>query len=166
MTFADIADGDSIFLDANTLIYHFTMHALFGQACTDVLERIDRQEIDGFTSAHLLGEMAHRMMTIEASQRFGWPFQGIVYRLQQHPNEVRQLTQFQQAVDEVLASRIQVLPITPNLMSAAAMVSRQTGLLSNDALIAACMQGHGLTHLASNDVDFDRVGGITRYAPA
>ena len=31
--------------------------------------------------------------------------------------------------------------------------------------IAAVMQGYGLTHLASNDTDFDRVLGITRYAP-
>jgi hypothetical protein len=27
------------------------------------------------------------------------------------------------------------------------------------------MQAHGLTHLASNDPDFDRVLGLTRYAP-
>ncbi len=30
----------------------------------------------------------------------------------------------------------------------------------------AVMQAHGLTHLASHDGDFDRVPGLTRYAPA
>jgi predicted nucleic acid-binding protein len=44
-------------------------------------------------------------------------------------------------------------------------VSRQTGLLSNDALIVAVMRANGLTKLASEDADFDRVPGITRYAP-
>lgn len=34
-----------------------------------------------------------------------------------------------------------------------------------DALIVAVMQHHCLTNLASNDADFDRVSGITRYAP-
>jgi predicted nucleic acid-binding protein len=38
--------------------------------------------------------------------------------------------------------------------------------LTNDALIVAVMQAHGLTNLASHDADFDRVPGITRYAPA
>ena len=47
----------------------------------------------------------------------------------------------------------------------AAEFSRQHGLLTNDALIAAIMHDHGLIHLASNDPDFDRVPGITRYAP-
>jgi hypothetical protein len=30
----------------------------------------------------------------------------------------------------------------------------------------AMMRDHGLISLASNDSDFDRVPGITRYAPA
>lgn len=70
MTFADIPAGASVFLDANTLIYHFTAHPAFGQACTDLVERVDRREIRGFTSTHLLSELAHRMMTIEACQTF------------------------------------------------------------------------------------------------
>ena len=35
-----------------------------------------------------------------------------------------------------------------------------------DALSVALMQAHSLTKLASDDADFDRVPGITRYAPA
>ena len=49
-------------------------------------------------------------------------------------------------------------------MQAAVALARQFGLLINDAVIVAVMQAHGLTNLASNDSDFDRVPGITRYA--
>ena len=45
-------------------------------------------------------------------------------------------------------------------------LSQQIGLLTNDALIVAVMRANGLTKIASNDADFDRVPGITRYAPA
>ena len=34
MTFANIPAGTAIFLDANTLIYHFTNEPQFGSACT------------------------------------------------------------------------------------------------------------------------------------
>jgi predicted nucleic acid-binding protein len=51
------------------------------------------------------------------------------------------------------------------LIAAAASSSRQTGLLSNDALIVAVMQANGLTRLASSDRDFDRIPGLTRYEP-
>jgi predicted nucleic acid-binding protein len=37
--------------------------------------------------------------------------------------------------------------------------------LTNDALIVVVMHDNGLTTLASLDADFDRVPGITRYAP-
>jgi predicted nucleic acid-binding protein len=44
------------------------------------------------------------------------------------------------------------------------VVSQQTGLLSNDALIAGIMQANGLARLASSDPDFDRVSWLTWYA--
>jgi predicted nucleic acid-binding protein len=58
-----------------------------------------------------------------------------------------------------------VLTIPAALVATAAAVSQQTGLLSDDALIVAVMRHYGLANLASHDADFDRVPGITRYAP-
>jgi len=51
------------------------------------------------------------------------------------------------------------------LIADGARLSRQTGLLSNDALIAAVMHANGLTKIATSDQDFDRVPGLTRYEP-
>jgi predicted nucleic acid-binding protein len=104
-------------------------------------------------------------MTIEASTLFGWPFQGIAYRLQKFPAQLQKLAAFRQAVETVLNSKIKILSIQPSLVLTAAALSQQTGLLSNDALIVAVMQASGLTNLASNDADFDRVPGINRYPP-
>ena len=166
MTFADIPPGASVFVDANTLVYHFLPEPRLGAACADLLERFWRQELVGFTSAHVLSNVAHRIMTLEAIERFGWPTSGIAQRLQRHADEVRQLTRFRQAIDEVAAFGIQVLPITATQVSAAAAISQQHGLLSGDALVVAVMREHGLVCLASHDADFDRVPGLTRYAPA
>lgn len=38
--------------------------------------------------------------------------------------------------------------------------------LDANALIVSMMEAHRLTQLASHDTDFDRVPGVTRYAPA
>jgi hypothetical protein len=35
MTFADLVAGDAVFVDANTLTYHFQPHPVWGPACTD-----------------------------------------------------------------------------------------------------------------------------------
>ena len=60
---------------------------------------------------------------------------------------------------------VQILTIPADMVEKAAGLSQQFGLLSNDALIVAVMQANGLTKLASADTDFDRVSGLTRYAP-
>jgi predicted nucleic acid-binding protein len=166
MTFDLLALGAAVFLDANTLTYYFEPHPVYGTACRRLLERIERQELTGFTATHVLGELAHRLMTLEAMAAQGWPQAGIANRLRRHPAVVQTLTRFRQAVESLLNSRVQVLTVTPAMHVTAAILSQQTGLLTNDALIVAVMQHHGLTNLASNDADFDRIPSIARYAPA
>lgn len=165
MTFANIQSGAAIFIDANIWVYHLTGQPGLGASCAELLKRIEQQDISGFTSTHILTEVAHRLMLIEASTAFGWPLPGTLKRLQQHPNELQKLVQFRLALEDILRTSVQILAIAPRLLVSAAAVSQQTGLLSNDALLVAIMQANGLTDLASHDVDFDRVPAITRYAP-
>jgi predicted nucleic acid-binding protein len=165
MTFADLVAGDALFVDANTFLYHSSPDPVLGPPCAQLLQRIENQELLGFTSLHLLGEVAHKMMTLEASARFGWPLAGMANRLRRHPAQVQQLTAFRLATDRLLHSRVQILPVTVPQFATALAISQQTGLLTNDALSVAIMQAHGLTRLASHDADFDRVPGLTRYAP-
>ncbi|HVC93145.1 MAG TPA: type II toxin-antitoxin system VapC family toxin [Pirellulales bacterium] len=166
MTFTDFLAGQAVFLDANTLVYHFQPHPLFGPACNQLVARIEQGELQGFTSTHILTEVAHRLMMIEASTLPGWGPASVKRRLQQQPSAIQNLKQFPKAIESVLNSNIQILTIAPSLVLAAAAISQASGLLSNDAMIVALMQSNGLTSLASHDADFDRVSGIIRYAPA
>jgi predicted nucleic acid-binding protein len=165
MTFTDLPAGAAVFVDANTLVYRFSLHPQFGPACTDLLERIDRQEITGYTSTHVLSEAAHRLMTLEAITLFGWAPANIGNRLRTHPAEVSKLSSFRSAVESVVQSKLQILTVILPMLVAAVALSQQIGLLTNDGLVVAVMQAHGLTNLASLDADFDRVPGLTRYAP-
>jgi predicted nucleic acid-binding protein len=65
MTFALIPPGAAIFLDANSLVYHFTNHPRYGAACTQLVKRVEKQHLHGFTSSHVLTDVAHRLMTLE-----------------------------------------------------------------------------------------------------
>jgi len=165
MTFAQIPAAAAVFLDANTLVYHFTNHPTFGPACTQLVKRIEHQHLAGSISTHVLSEIAHRLMTLEAIDRFGWPPAGIAARLRKHHIEIPKLTLHVQAVAQIPLLGIQTVAITPPLVEAATLVSQQYEQLMGDALVVAVMQAHGLTHLASNDADFDRVPGLTRYTP-
>ncbi len=158
----ELPAGDRVFVDANMLVFHFAQHPQFGPGCSAFRERIEREELLAFASADVLSDLAHRLMTIEAVERFGWPVARISQRLRQHAAEIQKLTLFRQAVEAVAQSGLQLLPVTPQQVLAVAAISREFGLLSGDALIVAVMGEHGLAKRASYDADFDRVSGLSR----
>jgi predicted nucleic acid-binding protein len=166
MTLAQLRTGESVFVDANIFVFHFAPDPTLQAGCSQLLSRIEAQDLTGITSTPVLSEVAHRLMTTEARQRFGWSGGKVTARLKQNPAVCQNMTGFRTAIENILQSRVQVLTVAPPLLGTAAALSQQHGLLANDALIVAVMQQHGLTNLASADSDFDRVPGMTRYAPA
>jgi predicted nucleic acid-binding protein len=165
MRLADVPSGDAVFVDANIFIFAFRPDPVLGPPCNGLLQRIENGDLRGFTSAHVVSEMAHRLMSDEAIQRFGWQPAGIARRLRTHPAQIASLTQHRSAIDQLSLIGVRILTVTGPQVSLAADLSCRHGLLTSDALVVAIMQQHGLLALASHDADFDRVPGITRYAP-
>ena len=116
-TFADLNAGEAIFLDANPFVHHFVSFRQLSAVCSQLLQRWKNQEALPWMFTHVLTEMAHGIRTIEAIGAVQWPMSGIVRRLRKHPARVQQLAGFQQAVDPVLQSRIQVLTIPVPLIA-------------------------------------------------
>ena len=117
MTFDAIPAGLPVFLDANCLIYEATADPTYGPACKRLLERIENKEFPAYTSAHVLAETAHRLMTIEAAILFSRPLTGMVNWLRRHPAEVQRLTRHRLALDALAAIPLTILPVTGALVS-------------------------------------------------
>jgi predicted nucleic acid-binding protein len=116
MTFADLVAGDSVFVDANTLIYHCSIDPVFGAACTNLLDRIGRAEVAAFTSTHVLLEVSHRLMTLEVARHLG-KFQGSMAKfLKSHLDEIQRLTGFRQAIEDLCIGQLQILTISPAMV--------------------------------------------------
>lgn len=90
MTFNQIPGKVAVFIDANILVYYFTPDPIYGPACQLLMERIYKwQDFIAYTSTHVLGEMAHQLMIMEAARVLGWPLPGITRRLRQNPAEIQ-----------------------------------------------------------------------------
>ena len=87
MIYPDVPAGTTLFVDAGPFIHHFEPNAVCGPASTDMLERIENQDISAVTTTHILSEVAHRLMTLEAMQAYGWKAAGIAPKLRNHPND-------------------------------------------------------------------------------
>jgi predicted nucleic acid-binding protein len=157
--------GESCFVDANILGYACIEFVPFTARCRAFLERVAGGEVTAFTSAGALADALFKTMIIEASRRFVPPGTKPLAFLQRHPDVIGQLSHYAAAAEGLATLPLQLLPVDWSAIRACARVSTQHRLLTNDAMIVALMQRHGLTHLATNDDDFDAVPGIRAWKP-
>lgn len=104
-------------------------------------------------------------MTSLAAVQYNLARTNIVGWLKNHPDRIKTLSGLTQSATMLSTLPITILPSQTALLTAAATIGQAHGLLTADSMIVALMQQHGITHLATNDDDFDRVSGITVWKP-
>ena len=158
----DIASGGRLYIDANIFIYHFSYES---DECGALLERCDRREINAYTGTHVLLEVAHRIMTIEAVDK-GLVTPGNVPRkLRRRPELVSQLQGHSAAIRYILDMNIEILQIDAGILEASANLRARTGFLVNDSVSLAMMQRRRIPAIATNDRDFQRAAWLEVHIP-
>ena len=155
--------GTRIFLDANIFVYHFTG---VSPQCTAALARCEGSDLLGVTSVHVLAEVTHRLMAIEAARKGLVTTGNVAAKLREHPEIVRGLTDYQTNLEALLTIGIEALSMEADDLVASGTVRRTTGLLTNDSLIVAMLRRERLRALATTDNDFHRVPDLRVYVPS
>src|SRR5438128_4692925 len=98
MDLNDLPDGAPIFIDANIFIYHFTGISI---ECRVMLERSERKNIRSATGTHIILEVLHRLMMIEAlSKSLITPGQP-AKKLKRNLDAIRLLRDYNRCVTEI-----------------------------------------------------------------
>jgi predicted nucleic acid-binding protein len=161
----DAPDGTHCFIDATIL--HYALIPTFDASpfCLAFLDRAIAGHLSLSVSLQVLGDVLHKAMTSEAARLTGRDQNKMVGYLKRHPEVIGQLVEWPLALQRLEVVPMQILPTSIDLFYEVTKIAQTHGLLTNDALIVALMQRHGITHLATNDDDFDRVPGITVWKP-
>jgi predicted nucleic acid-binding protein len=162
MKLEDLPDGTTIFVDANILIYHFSGVSL---ECQAFLQRCESRQVAASTGVHIVLEVMHRLMMLEALQKGlitgGQPAR----KLKEQPKIVKVLQAYNQSVQQIPRLNIRVRAITSAVVRASEAIRVQAGLMSNDSVTVALMRQMGLTAIATVDADFNNVSGLHVYQP-
>lgn len=162
---SDTPTGTHCFVDANIFYYHLVNTPPLSDDCSDFLKRLERRDVIGSTSTVSIAEATHKVMLADAVSTHGLDRKGLVARLKRKPQLPAALSKHHAVISTVRSLNIQIELVTPDLLEIAAGLSTELCLLTNDALTIATMKKLGLTDLATNDDDFDRVEGITVWKP-
>jgi predicted nucleic acid-binding protein len=162
MKLEDLPDGARIFVDANILIYHFSGISV---ECRAFLQRCESKQVDAFTGVHILLEVTHRLMVLEALHKGlitgGQPAR----KLKEQPAIIKSLHEYNRSVQQIPRMGIHVRPLTSALVAASEAIRVQEGLMTNDSVTVALMRKMGLTDVATFDADLDHVSHLRVYQP-
>lgn len=162
MQLEDVPNGEQIFVDATILIYHFSG---ISPACRTFLQRCESKQVEALTGVHILLEVAHRLMMLEALRKGLISGGQLARKLKEQPEIVKSLREYNRSIRQVPRLGIHVRAITSAIVRASEAVRVQEGLLSNDSITVALMRRLGLTAVATYDADLERVASLQIYQP-
>ena len=162
MTFSEIVPDTKLYIDANIFVYASNGAS---RECRELIDRCDRREINAYTGIHVLLEVAHRIMTIEAVEKGLVTPGNIPRKLRRRPELVSQLQDHSAAIRFILEMSIEILQVDDEILEMSADLRAQTGFLVNDSVSLAMMQRRRIRAIATNDRDFQRVNWLEVHLP-
>ena len=154
---------EEIFIGANIFLYSAFKHPVFGNKCKNFLIRIEKEEIKGYTSDFVLNEIFHKLMIAEIVKKFGIAAKQVVRFVKKKPEVIAELETVWTEMEIIKGFNISILngSLFPDFIK----ISKMYWLMATDAFHVATMKKHGITNIATNDPDFERVNGTKVWKP-
>lgn len=162
MTLNEIADGQSIIIDANIFVYHFTG---ISKECSNFLWRCEAGLLNAFTTVGVAMEVLHRLMMIEAVSKGLVSPGNVAKKLKEKPDLVKKLSDYARYGLCIPEMGIQIVPYIFTDCTHSQQYRKKYGLLTNDSLLLSTMTKLHCFNLATADEDFLKVEEITVFRP-
>jgi predicted nucleic acid-binding protein len=162
MRLAEIRAGEWVVIDTNILVY---INQGRSRECLEFLGRCASGELRGVVPVPMVAELVHALMLIEAREN-NWIERANPSRaLSERPDLVRRLSRYETQMREFFGIGLRVEPATSADVLEAMRIQRETGLLTNDALLLAAARRLNIEAVASADRAIARAPGFAVYAP-
>ena len=163
---ATLSNKDNIFIDANIFIYYVEDHPVFADACEKLLLSVETKKSIGVTSIFVLNEVFHKMMILEACDRFDIGMGRAVRYLKNNPQVVTSLTTCRENIERIRhITNLRVIEVPSRVFNIAINFSWRYGLLTTDAIHVATMREYNIRTIATNDRDFKRIEWLSVWKP-
>ena len=111
-----MTNGSVCFVDTNNLYYHFVGNYAESPACSQLVERIVRGELEAFCSFPVLADLVHKVMMAEARAQAPVTKVGISAQLRQLKSTVQRLSAFARILGQLKSIPLVVLPLNLDIL--------------------------------------------------
>jgi len=161
-----IPPGSRIFIDANIFLYRILEHWKYAEPVTELLKNINYVKYLGVTSLLVCNEIFHRVIIADLFEKYQIGAKHSIKYLKDHPEVIKELSTAWEAIENIKhIENLRIVGVEVGILDLALEYSKRYGLLSTDAIHVATMKKEGLSVLASNDRDFERVNWLRLWKP-
>lgn len=163
MKLNELKTKESVFIDANIFLYHFTG---VSKDCREFLKRCELKDLFGITGLTVLAEVCHRLMIAEAiKHRLIHPLRPTL-QLQKKPEIIKGLSEYSAQIMNIIDWGIKIIYLPEDILIKSQVYRTQFGLLTNDSFIPIYMRLANTEKLATNDQAFGRIPPLHIYSPS
>ena len=157
-----LPSDEKVFVDSNILTYHILNDPAYGKRCKEFIGRAENDDFEGFISPIIVSETLFNFIKANIVKDYGIKPKGVISFLKANPKAISKID-IRKASD--LFRIFSVLPISESEIDECYKAIKDYALLTNDAFHVATMKQHGITNIATNDPDFERVNWIKVWKP-
>lgn len=165
LKFGDLPSGTRVYIDTNIFLYSAFKHPVFGDDCREFFIRVDEGEMTGCVSDFVLNEVFHKLMIAEVVKKFKKAAKEAVTYIKRNPEVISNLEVVWREMDIIESSNIIILEDKFSLFPDFVEISRIYNLMATDAMHVSVIKKHGITNIATNDRDFERIEWLNVWKP-
>jgi len=166
---SDFTGNERIFIDANIFIYNALDDPIYAESCSDFLRKVETNNIKGVITPSIMDEVLFKILMAEASQHIEKFSLSALKKEMKKPHfsslVYKPVKEYSEYLTELTYGGLEILTVDGGLVEKSIELGRRYGLLITDAIHLSTMKQYGITHIASNDSDFERVESINIYKP-
>ena len=157
-----LPSSEKVFIDSNIQTYHLLKDPIYGKRCKEFIGRVENDEIKGFISPIIVSETLFNFIKANIVKEYRIKPKEVVYFLKADPKAISNID-IGKASD--LFKIFIILPISELEVEECYKAIKDYALLTNDAFHVATMKRYGITNIATNDPDFERVEWLKAWKP-
>ena len=161
----DLPVGNVVYVDSNIFIYDTTGHPKYALSCSKFLDRVEFGGITGITSILTINETVHKLSIIELSSKMKERPVSIIRLIKEDPSLLDTLDNPFIVAEAIVAMNLEIVSFSDLIFAKALRFMKQHRLMSNDAVHLATMKRYGITNIATNDRDFERIEWLKVWKP-
>ena len=158
--------NEDAFIDTNIFLYTIKSNNKSSRYCGDYISRVKYGELLGFVPPLVISELFYKLIMIEISETKKLDISKSKNYLKENPAIISKLKKSSKVIEELyIYEGIKILQLGEEISKLSLELSKEYGLLPNDAIHVATCKYYDIKNIATNDSDFERVDFLKVWKP-